>query len=164
MGIGRIGGFYQYQPIQPIKRVELETVREQDEIKKQQEQMIPEVAQDTQVTPDTRSQMADLENISFNFNAGDTYDYIMPYLSGIASYDNGGAKPHLDKVLEYFGGEKFYAETTFISYDHTRFHGINVIEALRLAFGYYFESMVYDVQRYNNTYAYKDAMQMVGRE
>lgn len=97
-------------------------------------------------------------------NYGDTYDYIMPYLSGIASYDNGGAKPHLDKVLEYFGGEKFYAETTFISYDHTRFHGINVIEALRLAFGYYFESMVYDVQRSNNTYAYKDAMQMVGRE
>lgn len=76
MGIGRIGGFYQYQPIQPIKRVELETVREQDEIKKQQEQMIPEVAQDTQVTPDTRSKMADLENISLNFNAGDTYDYI----------------------------------------------------------------------------------------
>lgn len=76
MGIGRIGGLYQYQPIQPIKRVELETVREQDEIKKQQEQMIPEVAQDTQAAPDTRSKMADLENISLNFNAGDTYDYI----------------------------------------------------------------------------------------
>ena len=76
MGIGRIGGFYQYQPIQPIKRVELENVREQDEIKKQQEQMIPEVVQDTQSVPDTRSKMADLENISLNFNAGDTYDYI----------------------------------------------------------------------------------------
>lgn len=76
MGIGRIGGFYQYQPIQPIKRVELETVREQDEVKKQQEQMIPEVTQDTQSVPDTRSKMADLENISLNFNAGDTYDYI----------------------------------------------------------------------------------------
>jgi hypothetical protein len=77
MGIGRIGGFYQNYQVEPIKRVELDTVRAQDAVKKQQENEIPvQKSQDTQAVPDNRSKMADLENISLNFNAGDTYDYI----------------------------------------------------------------------------------------
>lgn len=77
MGIGRIGGFYQNYQVEPIKRVELDTVREQDAIKKQQENEIPvQKSQDTLTAPDNRSRMADLENISLTFNTGDTYDYI----------------------------------------------------------------------------------------
>ncbi|MGN0130872.1 MAG: hypothetical protein ACI4AA_00345 [Lachnospiraceae bacterium] len=77
MGIGRIGGFYQSYPIEPIKRVELDTVREQDALQKQQENAVPQNSvPDTQTAPDNRSRTADLENISLNFNAGDTYDYI----------------------------------------------------------------------------------------
>lgn len=77
MGIGRIGGFYQSYPVETIKRVEPDTVREQDELQKQQENMIPAGnVPDTQVKTDDRPKTADLENISLNFNTGDTYDYI----------------------------------------------------------------------------------------
>lgn len=78
MGIGKIGGFYQSYPIQPIKQVDMETVKAQDALKKQQEEQLPvaQASQETEQTPDTRSRVADLENISLNFNTGDTYDYI----------------------------------------------------------------------------------------
>lgn len=77
MGIGRIGGFYQSYPVEPIKRVELETVKEQDEIRRQQEEVNTNAGFDTRISaPDSRSRSADLENISLNFNTGDTYDYI----------------------------------------------------------------------------------------
>lgn len=76
MGIGRIGGIYQSYPVEPIKKVEPETVRKQDEIQKQQENLIPAEAQDTQTAPDNRSKTADLENISLTFQSNDTYDYI----------------------------------------------------------------------------------------
>lgn len=77
MGIGRIGGFYQSYPVEPIKRVELETVKEQDEIRRQQEEVNTNAGYDTRTAaPDSRSRSADLENISLNFNTGDTYDYI----------------------------------------------------------------------------------------
>lgn len=77
MGIGRIGGIYGCYPVEPIKRVELETVREQDEIAKQQENIVSPVAkQDTQTAFEHRPGPVDLENISLNFNAGDTYDHI----------------------------------------------------------------------------------------
>ena len=33
MGIGKIGGFYQSYPIQPIKQVDVETVKAQDALK-----------------------------------------------------------------------------------------------------------------------------------
>ncbi|MGN0244554.1 MAG: hypothetical protein ACI4DK_01155 [Lachnospiraceae bacterium] len=78
MGIGKIGGFYQSYPIQPIKQVDVETVKAQEALKKQQEEQLPavQVSQDAGQNPDTRSRIADLENISLNFNTGDTYDYI----------------------------------------------------------------------------------------
>lgn len=77
MGIGRLGGVYQSYPIEPIKRVEPDTVRLQDELQKQQEVGASQVyAPDAQETPDNRSKTANLENISLNFNTGDTYDYI----------------------------------------------------------------------------------------
>lgn len=77
MGIGRIGGFYQSYPVEPIKRVELETVKKQDEIRRQQEEANTNVGYDTRTSiEDSRSRSADLENISLNFNTGDTYDYI----------------------------------------------------------------------------------------
>ncbi len=77
MGIGRIEGIYGSYPVEPIKRVDLETVREQDEIAKQQANMVPSTAeQDTQTAYERRYEPVDLENISLNFNAGDTYDHI----------------------------------------------------------------------------------------
>ena len=79
MGIGSIGGFYQNYSIDSIKKVDVASVREQDELKKQQEEMLPAQVetQDAQSDkPDTRSKTADLENISLTFNAGDTFDYI----------------------------------------------------------------------------------------
>lgn len=77
MGIGRIEGIYGCYPADPIKKVGLETVRDQDEIAKQQENIVsPAVKQDTQTASEFRSGAVDLENISFNFNTGDTYDYI----------------------------------------------------------------------------------------
>lgn len=77
MGIGRIGGFYQSYPVQSIKQVDVETVKLQEAEKKQREDMLP-VAKpvDAPAVADNRSKSADLENISLNFNAGDTYDYI----------------------------------------------------------------------------------------
>ena len=77
MSIEKIGGIYPTYPIEPIKRVELETVRQQDEIRKQQENEIPVPASvTTAAIPDNRPKAADLENISLTFNAGETFDYI----------------------------------------------------------------------------------------
>lgn len=77
MGIGSIGGFYSNYPVTPIKQVDVETVKAQDEAKKQQEDFLPAAEYiDAGQSEDTRSRAADLENISLNFNRGDTYDYI----------------------------------------------------------------------------------------
>lgn len=77
MGIGRISGLYQSYPIEPIKRVDLETVREQDEIKKQQANEIPVAnPMESPALENKASKTADLENISLGFNKSDTYDYI----------------------------------------------------------------------------------------
>lgn len=78
-GFGQYGGFYQQSRISQIKQVSVEDVKQQDELKKQQEQKaqsVESLQKEYAPAPDNRSRMADLENISLTFNAGETYDYI----------------------------------------------------------------------------------------
>lgn len=75
MGIGRIGGVYGSYPIEPVKRVEPDAVRRQDEVQKSQEKASFAGVPNTQKAQNDRSQ-TELEDISLRFNAGDTYDYI----------------------------------------------------------------------------------------
>ncbi len=123
MGIGRIGGFYQNYSVDSIQKVDLETVKAQDEAKKQQETQIPagSVSIDTAPADDKRSKTADLENISLNFNAGETYDYIGKD-SELSSLDMEQAISDMkkDQVLEqyqYFVGTDL--NQTFASNDGT---------------------------------------------
>ena len=76
MGIGAIGGFYQSQPAMHIKQVDVATVKAQDEQKKQMEAQLPQKADVVQKTNDARRNAISLEDISLNFNTGDTYAYI----------------------------------------------------------------------------------------
>lgn len=76
MGIGAIGGFYQSQPAMPIKQVDVATVKAQDEQKKQMEAQLSKAADVVPQTNDARRNAMSLEDISLNFNTGDTYDYI----------------------------------------------------------------------------------------
>lgn len=74
------GGFYNsYKPID-IPKVDVEEVKKQDELKKAEELANPYLeakpVETVETKPDTRSRMADLDNISLTFNSGDDYSYI----------------------------------------------------------------------------------------
>lgn len=74
MGIGRVG-IYQSYYADTIKKAEPEDIGVQTEAQAGQNT----AALDTGAADagrDNRSRTADLENISLNFNTGDTYDYI----------------------------------------------------------------------------------------
>lgn len=73
------GGFYNNYKVVDIPKVDLEAVSKQEEVKKIENSasMAVEVPViNKPEVPDNRSKMADLDNISLNFNAGDDYSYI----------------------------------------------------------------------------------------
>lgn len=116
-GFGQYGGLYQQNRIPEIKQVSVDQVKQQDELKKQQEnyaQSVESLQKEYAATPDTRSRMADLENISLSFNAGETYDYIGRE-AGFENLDMMRAISDMqkDKVLEqyqYFVGPQDMTE------------------------------------------------------
>lgn len=76
MGIGAIGGFYQNRPAVQIKQVDVATIKAQDEQKRQAEVQLPKAEERVPQTNDARRNAISLEDISLDFNTGDTYDYI----------------------------------------------------------------------------------------
>lgn len=98
------GGFYNNYKLNDIPKVDVSTVREQDEEKQRLEQAIPDipkVEEIREVEPDNRSRMADLDNISLTFNAGEDYSYIGSDFE-ITSLDMEQAISDMrkDKILE----------------------------------------------------------------
>lgn len=105
-GFGQFGGFYQSNRIPQIKQVSVDEVKQQDQLKKQQEsndQSLESLQKEYASTPDNRSRMADLENISLTFNAGETYDYIGKD-ADLENLDmmNAISDMQKDKVLEQY--------------------------------------------------------------
>ncbi len=77
-GLGEFGGFYNNYRVVDIPKVDIDTVKKQDEALKAASEMpvvdAPVVNKEPEV--DNRSRMANLDDISLNFNAGDDYSYI----------------------------------------------------------------------------------------
>ena len=110
-GLLDFGGLYNnYRPVQ-IPQVDVNAVKAQDEAKLRDEEaaataVSAPVAQTE--TVDNRSRMANLEDISLNFNSGDNYSYIGSE-SDVASLDMDKLISDMrkDKMLEdyqYFVG------------------------------------------------------------
>lgn len=81
--ISDYGGFYNNYKVVDIPRVDFDTVKEADEVKKVQEAEAPVVALPEAINenrveelPDTRTKSADLDNISLTFNKGDDFSFI----------------------------------------------------------------------------------------
>lgn len=73
--LSEYGGF-NYKVVD-IPQVDLETVKKQDAALKAKEESLPEIPAVTEPkVPDTRSRMADLDDVSLTFNTGDDYSYI----------------------------------------------------------------------------------------
>ena len=83
-GLGQYGGFYTNYKVTDIPSVDIDTVKKQDEAAKQAETSVSLVKENPVSSPvsieepkaDTRSRMADLEDVSLSFNKGDDYSYI----------------------------------------------------------------------------------------
>lgn len=114
-GISEYGGLYGSYRVVDIPKVDIETVKKQDEQKANEAlQVQPEVMAPkaetavSQPEEDKRSRVADLENISLTFNANDDFSYIGSE-SEIGNLDMQKAISDMrkDKVLEdyqYFVG------------------------------------------------------------
>lgn len=77
------GGLYNNYKVVDIPRVDINTVKKQDEEKKLSEMGAMELPKVNEVVPatepeqpDLRSKTADLENISLTFNTGDDYSFL----------------------------------------------------------------------------------------
>lgn len=82
-GLSDFGGFYNNYKVVDIPKVDFETVKKQDEVKAAEANAlqtlpaVPEVpAAEENVKEDTRTNMADLDNISLTFNANDDFSYL----------------------------------------------------------------------------------------
>ena len=71
------GGFYNSYKVTDIPKVDVETVKKQDELKAAAALAIPELPKvevvPEEVKPDFRSKTADLDNISLTFYSGDDF-------------------------------------------------------------------------------------------
>ncbi|MCQ2523469.1 MAG: hypothetical protein MJ123_03940 [Lachnospiraceae bacterium] len=120
-GIGGFGGFENYK-IMNIPKVDVETVKKQDEeaLELQNQPKLDAPVANT-ATEDNRSKSADLDNISLNFNKGDDYSYIGSE-SDINNLDMQKAISDMrkDKILEdyqYFVGSSENLMTNFNNED-----------------------------------------------
>lgn len=108
--LGQYSGWYHSYPVSQIPQVSVEEVKKQDQEQlKQQNAEMSQVAY-AQEPQNPASRMANLEDISLNFNVNETYDYIgkdadlqnLDMMSAISDMQK-------DKVLEqyqYFVGPK----------------------------------------------------------
>ena len=121
MGIGKIGGFYQNYSMEPIKKAETDSVTEKEKLQEQAElsgRQSDAAAQnglpDTQEMPHQHFKAVDPKNLSLNFNAGETYDYIGKDSSmELLDMEQVISDMKKDSVLEqyrYFVGAKEAAE------------------------------------------------------
>ena len=115
------GGFYNNYKVVDIPQVDLEAVSKQEEVKKIEENASQAMQVPTLEKPeealDTRSRIADLDNISLNFNSGDDYSYIGSDFE-IEKLDIQKAISDMkkDKILEdyqFFVGDKDEMKNTF---------------------------------------------------
>lgn len=113
-GLFDFGGLYNNYRTVDIPRVDVETVKAQDE-KKSMDEMAESQALSTPVyesTPvnDNRSRIANLDDISLNFNTGDDYSYIGSESSlGSLDMEKAISDMRKDKMLEdyqYFVGSQ----------------------------------------------------------
>lgn len=114
MGINGIHGYSSNYSFQPIKKVDLETVKAQELVKQTEEQKLPAKTSENlanALIPDTRSKTADLENISLSFNQNETYDYIGKDAElSLLDMDQVLSDMKKDSVLDqyrYFVGDSF---------------------------------------------------------
>jgi len=109
------GGFYNNYRTNQIPKVDVATVREQDEAKRAAEAAVPSIPVVEETKPseaviDNRSRMADLENISLSFNKGDDFSYIgSDYAIADLDMEKAISDMRKDKILEdyqYFVGNR----------------------------------------------------------
>ena len=119
------GGFYNSYKVTDIPKVDVETVKKQDELKAAEALAIPELPKTEvipeEVKPDLRSKTADLDNISLTFNAGDDFSYLGSDFE-IEKLDINRAisDMHKDKILEdyqYFVGTQGDSDVTYSGED-----------------------------------------------
>lgn len=99
------GGFYNNYKLNNIPKVDVETVKAQDEEKRLQDLNVPQipVVEEIKAEPkvDNRSRSADLENISLTFNKGDDFSYIgSEFEIGSLDMEQAISDMRKDKVLE----------------------------------------------------------------
>lgn len=75
------GGFYNSYKVNDIPKVDVDTVKKQDEERLAAENALPQIAEvpafdALEKQPDLRTKTADLENISLTFNKGDDFSYL----------------------------------------------------------------------------------------
>ena len=119
------GGFCNSYKVTDIPKVDVETVKKQDELKAAEALAIPELPKvevvPEEVKPDLRSKTADLDNISLTFNAGDDFSYLGSDFE-IEKLDINRAisDMHKDKILEdyqYFVGTQGDSDVTYSGED-----------------------------------------------
>jgi len=122
------GGFYNNYKVVDIPKVDVEAIGKQEEVKKIEDSASMAVnapSLDKPEVTDNRSRMADLDNISLNFNAGDDFSYIGSDFE-IEKLDIQKAISDMkkDKILEdyqFFVGDKEEMVNTFKDDDGTVF-------------------------------------------
>lgn len=119
------GGFYNSYKVTDIPKVDVETVKKQDELKAEEALALPVIPKvetiEEPAKPDLRTKTADLDNISLTFNAGDDYSYLGSDFE-IEKLDINRAisDMHKDKILEdyqYFVGSQSDDNSTYSGED-----------------------------------------------
>lgn len=123
-GVSEFGGF-NYR-VYDIPKVDLETVKAQDEARLAAESsmpvtMAPAIETPSEVAPDNRSRIADLDDISLTFNQGDDYSYIGSEVEiGDLDMQQAISDMRRDKLLEdyqYFVGSSQNLSNEFSNND-----------------------------------------------
>ena len=122
-GLSDFGGLYNSYSVRDIPKVDLETVKQQDALKEQEAQKLPEIVEVPKepAVPDNRSRVADLDNISLNFNTGDDYSYIgSDFELNNLDMEKAISDMKKDKMLadyQYFVGSAANLNETFANED-----------------------------------------------
>ena len=118
--LSQFGGLYNNYRVTDIPKVDIKEVEAQD-LKKQQEAVVPSLETFEPVVADNRTKSADLENISLSFNKNDDYSYIgMDFSIEALDMEQAISDMKKDKILEdyqYFVGSSERLNETFASED-----------------------------------------------
>ncbi len=99
------GGFYNSYRPNNIPYVDTKKVEAQDLLKQQEEETLPKVIESAskvfETSVDSRSRIADLENVSLTFNQGDDFSYIGSDLNiDNPDMEQAISDMHKDKLLQ----------------------------------------------------------------